>query len=170
MRTPLVALALLAAALPVRAAARSADAAPADSVPASALVVDARALTVKPELTNRPAIHRLLARSYPRALRDQGTTGRVTVTMVIDPAGVPRLVTVTGKRCSRVRRGLGARDPRHALLPARARRRPRVGEGARPGGVQPGAVAFRRGNSGLTQSRRAAGRAAVPPCGSAAFA
>ncbi len=96
MRIPLVALALLAAAHPIRAAAQQAEAPPADSIPASAVVVDESALTVKPELANRPVIARLLTRNYPRALRDEGRTGMVRVTMVIDPAGMPRLVTVTG--------------------------------------------------------------------------
>jgi protein TonB len=91
MRFPLAAVALLAAAHPVRAAAQAPD-----TIPASAVVVEEKDLTVKPELTNRPAIVRLLTRSYPRALRDEGRPGRVTVTTVIDPAGVPRLVTVTG--------------------------------------------------------------------------
>jgi len=91
MRFPLAAVALLAAAHPVRAAAQAPD-----TIPASAVVVEEKDLTVKPELTNRPAIARLLTRSYPRALRDEGRPGRVTVTTVIDPAGVPRLVTVTG--------------------------------------------------------------------------
>jgi len=91
MRFPLVAIALLAAAHPVRAAAQAPD-----SIPSSAVVIEEKDLTVKPELTNRPAIARLLTRSYPQALRDEGRSARVTVTMVIDPAGVPRLATVTG--------------------------------------------------------------------------
>jgi TonB family protein len=91
MRLPL--LLLLLAAAPVRAAAQDA---PADTIPASARVVDETDLATKPELVNRSAIARLLTRNYPRALREEGRTGRVTVTMVIDPAGVPRLVTVTG--------------------------------------------------------------------------
>jgi len=97
MRLSIVALVLLAAAHPVRAAAQRASAEPAgDTIPASATVVDEKDLAVKPELVNRSEISRLLTRSYPRALRDEGTTGRVTVTLVIDPTGVPRLVTVTG--------------------------------------------------------------------------
>jgi TonB family protein len=99
MRLPIVALVLLAAAHPARAAAQRASSHPApagDTIPASATVVDEKDLAVKPELVNRSAITRLLTRSYPQALRDEGTTGRVTVTMVIDPTGVPRLVTVTG--------------------------------------------------------------------------
>jgi len=91
MRFPLVAVALLAATHPVRVAAQAPD-----SIPASAVVVEEKDLAVKPELTNRPAIARLLTRSYPRALQEEGRTGRVTVTMVIDPEGVPRLATVTG--------------------------------------------------------------------------
>ena len=91
MRFSLLAVALLAAAHPVRGVAQGTD-----SIPASATVVEEKDLTVKPELTNRPAIVRLLTRSYPQALRDEGRPGRVTVTTVIDPAGVPRLVTVTG--------------------------------------------------------------------------
>ena len=35
-------------------------------------------------------------RSYPQVLRDDGVRGRVTVTFVVDPSGVPRLNTVTG--------------------------------------------------------------------------
>lgn len=93
MRIPLVALVLLAAAAPVRAAAQSAD---ADSIPASATVVDERELTAKPQLTNRPAIVRLMTRNYPRALREEGRTGIVRLTLVIDPTGTPRRVTVTG--------------------------------------------------------------------------
>ena len=49
-----------------------------------------------PTLVNRVAIARLLTQNYPRALRATGRTGSVTVTMVIDPTGTPRLVTVTG--------------------------------------------------------------------------
>jgi TonB family protein len=89
MRIPILLL-LLAAAAPVRVAAQS------DTIPASAHIVDETDLATKPELVNRSAITRLLTRNYPRALRDEGKTGRVTVTMVIDPAGVPHLVTVTG--------------------------------------------------------------------------
>lgn len=96
MRSTLVALAFLAAALPARAAAQSPDPAGADSVPSTITVVEERELTVKPELTNRPAIARLLTRNYPRALREEGRTGMVRVTMVIDPTGTPRGVTVTG--------------------------------------------------------------------------
>lgn len=91
MRFQLAAVALLAAVYPLRAAAQVPD-----TIPASAVVVEEKDLAVKPELTNRPAIVRLLTRSYPQALRDEGRSARVTVTMVIDPAGVPRLVTVTG--------------------------------------------------------------------------
>jgi TonB family protein len=99
MRLQVIALLLLAAAHPARAAAQRTvpdTAAAGDTIPASARVVDEKDLVVKPELVNRSAIARLLTRSYPRTLRDDGTTGRVTVTMVIDPAGVPHLVTVTG--------------------------------------------------------------------------
>ena len=98
MRLPIVALVLLAAAHPAHAAAQRASSDPlaGDTIPASATVVEEKDLVVKPELVNRSAITRLLTRSYPQALRDEGTTGRVTVTMVIDPTGVPRLVTVTG--------------------------------------------------------------------------
>jgi TonB family protein len=93
MRLTIVALLLLAATHPARSAAQGA---PADSIPTSARVVDAKDLTVQPELQNRAAIVRLLGRVYPDALREHGTTGRVTVTLVVDPTGVPRLVTVTG--------------------------------------------------------------------------
>lgn len=96
MRIPLVALVLLAAAAPVRAAAQSADAAAGDSIPANAQVVDERELTARPELTNRPVIRRLMERNYPRALREEGRTGMVRITMLIDPTGTPRLLTVTG--------------------------------------------------------------------------
>ncbi|MFL5540981.1 MAG: energy transducer TonB [Longimicrobiaceae bacterium] len=98
MRLPsFVLLVLLAAAGPARAAAQRVPEDPSgDSIPASATVVNETDLTQKPELTNRPAIVRLLTRSYPQALRDEGKAGRVTVTMLIDPSGVPHLVTVTG--------------------------------------------------------------------------
>jgi TonB family protein len=92
MRIPILLL-LLAAAAPVSAAAQDTA---ADTIPASARVVDEKDLATRPELVNRGAIARLLTRNYPPALREEGRTGRVTVTMVIDPAGVPRLVTVTG--------------------------------------------------------------------------
>jgi len=96
MRFPILLL-LLAAAAPARAAAQRAPAdSAADTIPASARVVDEKDLATKPELVNRSAISRLLTRNYPRALREEGKTGQVTVTMVVDPAGVPRLVTVTG--------------------------------------------------------------------------
>lgn len=94
MRIPIVALACaLCAAHPIRAAAQSAA---GDSIPASASVVDERELTAKPQLTNRPVIARLLTRNYPRALQQEGRTGIVRVTLVIDPGGMPRQVTVTG--------------------------------------------------------------------------
>jgi len=96
MRIPLVALVLLAMAAPIRVAAQSANAGAGDSIPASATIVDERELTAKPQLTNRPAIVRLMTRNYPRALREDGKTGIVRVTLVIDPTGTPRLVTVTG--------------------------------------------------------------------------
>jgi TonB family protein len=100
MRIPirlLIPILLLAAAAPARAAAQRAPAdTAADTIPASARVVDENDLATKPELVNRSAVARLLTRNYPRALREEGKTGRVTVTLVIDPAGVPRLVTVTG--------------------------------------------------------------------------
>ncbi|SOD02676.1 protein TonB [bacterium JGI 053] len=97
MRLSIVALLLLAATHPARAAAQGAPAdSSAETIPASARVVEAKDLTVQPELQNRSAIARLLGRVYPQALREHGTTGRVTVTLVVDPAGVPRLVTVTG--------------------------------------------------------------------------
>jgi len=96
MRIPILLL-LLAAAAPLHAAAQRAPADTAsDTIPAAARVVDDNDLVVKPELVNRPAIARLLTRNYPHALREEGKTGRVTVTLVIDPAGVPHLVTVTG--------------------------------------------------------------------------
>lgn len=93
MRIPLVALVLLAAAAPVRAAAQSAD---GDSLPASATVVDERELSAKPTLTNLPVVRRMIDRNYPRSLREEGRTGMVRITMLIDPTGMPRLVTVTG--------------------------------------------------------------------------
>ena len=98
MRLPIVALVLLAATHPAHAAAQRASPDPVagDTIPAGVTVIEEKDLTVKPALVNRSAITRLLTRSYPQALRDEGTTGRVTVTMVIDPTGVPRLVTVTG--------------------------------------------------------------------------
>ena len=98
MRLPIVALVLLAAAHPAHAAAQRASPDPVagDTIPAGVTVIEEKDLTVKPALVNRSAITRLLTRSYPQALRGEGTTGRVTVTMVIDPTGVPRLVTVTG--------------------------------------------------------------------------
>ena len=98
MRLPIVALVLLAAAHPAHAAAQRASPDPVagDTIPAGVTVIEEKDLTVKPALVNRSAITRLLTRSYPQALRSEGTTGRVTVTMVIDPTGVPRLVTVTG--------------------------------------------------------------------------
>jgi len=100
MRLPILAVVLLAVAQPVRAAAQrapSADSAAAvDTLPTSARVVDEKDLTTKPQLANRSAIVRLLQRNYPDALREQGKTGNVTVAMVIDPAGVPHAVRVTG--------------------------------------------------------------------------
>jgi len=98
MRIPIpILLLLLSAAAPVHAAAQRAPAdSAADTIPASARVVDENDLATKPELVNRGAVARLLTRNYPRALREEGKTGRVTITLVIDPAGVPRLVTVTG--------------------------------------------------------------------------
>ena len=95
MRLPIAALVLLIAVLPARTAAQGATPA-GDTIPASVTVVDAKDLAVKPELRNQAEISRLLTRSYPRALRDEGTSGRVTVTLVIDPTGVPHLATVTG--------------------------------------------------------------------------
>ena len=94
-----LALVLLAAVHPARTAAQRASSDPVmagDTIPASATIVDAKDLAVMPELRNRSEISRLLTRLYPRALREEGRTGRVTVTLVVDPAGVPRLVTVTG--------------------------------------------------------------------------
>ncbi|HEV7588000.1 MAG TPA: TonB family protein [Longimicrobium sp.] len=97
MRLPIIALVVISAAHPARTAAQRAAPGPvADTLPASAVVVDEHDLVVKPELLNRSAIVRLLTRSYPEALREEGRTGRVTVTVVVDPAGVPRLVSVTG--------------------------------------------------------------------------
>lgn len=97
MRLLIVPLVLLAVAAPARAAAQRVPEDPSgDSIPAAARVVAESDLAVKPALTNRPAIARLLTRSYPQALRDEGRSGRVTVTMVIDPSGVPHLATVTG--------------------------------------------------------------------------
>lgn len=99
MRLPLLALVLLAAVPADRAAAQRTppDTATAgDTVPAPARIVDMKDLTDKPELTNRAVISRLLTRIYPTELRDEGITGHVTVTLVIDPAGVPRVVSVTG--------------------------------------------------------------------------
>lgn len=93
MRIPLVALVLAAAIHPFRAAAQTA---PGDTIPASATVVEERELTARPRLTNRPVIARLLTRNYPRALQEEGRTGIVRVTLVIDPGGMPRQVTVTG--------------------------------------------------------------------------
>ena len=144
MRLPIVALVLLAAAHPAHAAAQRASPDPVagDTIPAGVTVIEEKDLTVKPALVNRSAITRLLTRSYPQALRGEGTTGRVTVTMVIDPTGVPRLVTVTGSSgVAEFDEASVRRDPRHALLPARPERHPGVGPGARPRGIQPHAVA-----------------------------
>jgi TonB family protein len=97
MRVSILIIALIAASTPVCAAAQGA---PADSgaagIPASARVVEVKDLTVPPVLLNRAVIVRLLTRVYPKALRDEGITGRVTVTLVVDPGGVPAMVAVTG--------------------------------------------------------------------------
>jgi TonB family protein len=97
MRLPILVLLLLAAAQPVRAAAQrtSLDMAD-DTIPASAVVIDGDDMADPPKLENRSTIVRLLSQNYPRDLRAMGRTGSVTVTMVIDPLGMPRLVRVTG--------------------------------------------------------------------------
>jgi TonB family protein len=97
MRLPILVLLLLAAAQPVRAAAQrtSSDRAD-DTIPASAVVIDGDDMADPPKLENRSTIVRLLSQNYPRDLRAMGRTGSVTVTMVIDPLGMPRLVRVTG--------------------------------------------------------------------------
>ena len=94
MRLPILVLLLLAAAHPARAAAQRASS--DDTIPASAVVVDEDDVAELPRLLNRRVIERLLSQNYPPALRETGRTGRVQVTMVIDPTGVPHLVTVTG--------------------------------------------------------------------------
>jgi TonB family protein len=97
MRLPILVLFLLAAAQPARAAAQHTWSNLAgDTVPASVTVVDVENLVVQPRLVNQVTIERLLSQAYPSAMREAGMTGRATVTMVVDPAGVPRLVTVTG--------------------------------------------------------------------------
>ena len=97
MRLPILVLVLLAAVQPVRAAAqRTSPDMAGDSVPASAVVIDENDMVDMPKLVNRGTIERLLSQNYPRELRATGRTGSATVTMVIDPTGVPRLVTVTG--------------------------------------------------------------------------
>jgi TonB family protein len=97
MRLPILALVLLAAAQPIHAAAQhtSSDMA-GDTVPASAVILDEDDMTDPPKLVNRVVIERMLTQHYPRALRAMNRTGDVMVTMVVDPTGVPRLVTVTG--------------------------------------------------------------------------
>lgn len=93
MRLPILGLVLLATVQPIRAAAQRA---PDDTIPASAVVVEEDSMAHPPVLVNRSTIQRLLSQNYPRALRATGRTGSVTVTMVIDPVGMPHLVTVTG--------------------------------------------------------------------------
>lgn len=96
MRLPILILVLLAAAQPVRAAAqRTSPDAAGDMVPASAVIIDQDDMAEPPKLENRGVIERLLSQSYPRALRATGRTGSAMVTMVVDPAGLPHLVTVT---------------------------------------------------------------------------
>jgi TonB family protein len=96
MRIVPFALVLLAVTLPVAARAQSSAVAAADSVPSGAVVVDLDSLTTKPELRNRAAIARLMSRHFPRELREGGARGRTMVAFVVDPGGVPRLVTITG--------------------------------------------------------------------------
>jgi TonB family protein len=97
MRLPILVLVVLAVAQPARAAAqRTWSNLAGDTLPASATVVDLGNLVVQPTLVNRSTIEHLLSQNYPPALREAGMTGKATVTMVVDPTGVPRLVTVSG--------------------------------------------------------------------------
>jgi TonB family protein len=96
MRKAFFLLLLLCAAIPAHAAAQQTPAADPDSIPASARVVDPQDLPGRLELLNQGAVARQMERHYPRELREAGTRGRVTVSMVLDPGGVPRRVTVTG--------------------------------------------------------------------------
>jgi TonB family protein len=97
MRLPILAVCLFAVAHPIHAAAqRTPPDIAGDTVPASAVIVEADDMVEGPRLVNRSTIECLLSQNYSPELRAAGRTGSVTVTMVIDPTGVPRLVTVTG--------------------------------------------------------------------------
>jgi TonB family protein len=102
MRLPILAVCFFAVVHPVHAAAqRTSPDMAGDTVPVSAVVVDENDMVDVPKPANRSTIERLLSQNYPRDLRATGRTGSVTVTMVIDPTGVPRLVTVTGSSGNR---------------------------------------------------------------------
>ena len=63
---------------------RTAEGPPAEDIAAAPIFVP---VTVAPELKNRAAVERALARAYPPMLRDAGVTGRVLVWVLVDEAG-----------------------------------------------------------------------------------
>jgi TonB family protein len=89
---------LLAAALPAPAAPVSwgldRQPAVADTLPLPAGVIDVRDATDKPRLVNGAQLQRLLASTYPPALRDAGVVGRAEVAMVVAETGAPTEVRV----------------------------------------------------------------------------
>lgn len=102
MRIPVLVslLAGAAMAMPTRAAAQderwsARGPEPGDTLPVSAVVVEEAQLTRKPSLVNRAQVFRALNDNYPAALREQGITGQAELTLLIDPSGVPRFVTVS---------------------------------------------------------------------------